>query len=337
MNPSTIMGYAALAKGQPLQPFTYPAPDLGDHEVRIAITHCGLCFTDVQAIDDFYRITDYPFVPGHEIVGRVAEVGKMVTHFKVGDRVGAGWQGRACKKCAWCLRGDVTMCLDIVDDAVWKPYGGFSSSINVDEDFTYLLPEGMSSETAAVLMCAGVSVYQPLWEHSVTAPLKLGVIGVGGLGHLAIQFARAFNYEVTAISSSPNKQAEALALGADHFMLASDRDALRAAEYAFDLLLCTSHGGVDWVRMMETLKKRGRLILVGFAEMSFKPVDLVAHELSISGSFLGTPPVMREMLSFAQTHNIRPMVELMPMTQINAAIERLKANQARYRIVLVNE
>ena len=337
MNSSTITGYAALAAGRPLEPFTYALPKLGDHEVRVAITHCGLCFTDIQAIDDFYHITKFPFVPGHEIVGYVSEVGKTVSELKEGDRVGIGWQGRACMKCEWCLRGEVNMCQDIVRSASWTPYGGFSSSIAVDAGFAYRLPDGLPSEVAAVLMCAGITVFAPLRLYSSTPSLKIGIIGVGGLGHLAIQFAKAFGYEVTALSSSPGKKEEALAMGADQFIVAGDEDAMRKVEYYFDLLLCTAHGGIDWESMLEILRKKGKLVLVGFPEMTLGPINLVAHQLSICGSFLGTPAGMREMLSFAQTHGIQPMIELMPMVQINRAIERLKENKARYRIVLVND
>ena len=337
MNPSTIMGYAALATRRPLEPFTYAKPELGDHEVRVAITHCGLCYTDIQAIIDFYHISKFPFVPGHEIVGHVSEVGKTVSELKEGDRVGIGWQGRACMRCEWCLRGEVNLCQDIVRTATWTPYGGFSSSIAVDASFAYHLPVGMPSEVAAVLMCAGITVFTPLRAYSCSPSLRIGIIGVGGLGHLATQYAKAFGYEVIAISSSPGKKEEALALGADHFILASDEDAMRKVEYYFDLLLCTAHGGVDWESMLEILKKKGKLILVGFPEITLRPIDLVAHQLSISGSFLGTPEGMREMLLFSQTHAIQPMIELMPMAQVNTAIERLKENKARYRIVLVND
>jgi len=235
------------------------------------------------------------------------------------------------------LRGEVNLCQDIVRTAAWTPYGGFSSSIAVNSGFAYRLPNGMPSEVAAVLMCAGITVFTPLRTYSCSPSVRIGIIGVGGLGHLAIQFAKAFGYEVTAISSSPGKKEEALALGADQFIVAGDEGAMRKVEYYFDLLLCTAHGEIDWESMLEILKKKGKLILVGFPEMTLRPIDLVAHQLSISGSFLGTPGDMREMLFFAQTHDIQPMIELMPMARINKAIERLKENKARYRIVLVND
>ncbi|NHK31197.1 MAG: zinc-binding dehydrogenase, partial [Asgard group archaeon] len=165
---------------------------------------------------------------------------------------------------------------------------------------------------------------------------KIGIIGVGGLGHLALQFARALNYEVTAISSSPDKKEQALAFGADHFMV-SNKASMRQAMYSLDLLLCTAHGKINWEDLLNILKRKGNLILVGFPDVMFNSTDLVAHQLSITGSFLGNRITMREMLSFAQEHSIVPKVELMPMTKVNEAILKVKENKARYRIVLYND
>ncbi|HNS50568.1 MAG TPA: NAD(P)-dependent alcohol dehydrogenase [Anaerolineae bacterium] len=337
MSPPTILGYAARAVGQPLEPLTYAPPPLGEHDVRVSVTHCGLCFTDIAAIDDYYGITSYPLVPGHEIVGTVSAVGTNAPGVKLGDRVGIGWQGRSCMKCEWCLRGEEQLCRDIVSDATWVPYGGFSTSVVADSRFVYPLPGGMASKVASVLLCAGVTVYSPLRKYAVQPGLKIGIVGVGGLGHLAIQFAHALGYEVTAISSSPAKREEALALGADHFVDSADRAGLRKLEYGFDLLLCTAHGEMRWEPLLEILKKRGTLVLAGFPRVDLNPTDLVAHELSIAGSFLGNRATMRGMLSFAEAHGIAPRIELMPMSRVNEAIDRVKKNQARYRIVLVND
>jgi uncharacterized zinc-type alcohol dehydrogenase-like protein len=336
MTNANITGFAALQSGGALAPYSYEPPALGEHDVRIAITHCGICATDLQAIDDFYNITDYPFVPGHEVVGNIVEIGKDVPASLLGERVGAGWQGRACGKCEWCRQGLVHLCQDVVENALWKPYGGFSSSIVVDHNFVYPIPQGMPSEYAAVLMCAGISVFSPLHHNLKPHRQRIGIMGIGGLGHLAIQFASRMGYEVTAISTSPAKRDEAMALGAHQFLVITDREQKRKYGYYFDLVLCTAHGRVDWESTLEMLKKRGRVILTGFSEMHFKPIDLVAHELSISGSFLGLPDEMREMLHFSQENAIQPMVELMPMTEVNSAIQRLRENKARYRIVLCN-
>jgi alcohol/geraniol dehydrogenase (NADP+) len=337
MSPSTVVGYAAKVAGGPLKPFIYEAPPLGEQDVRVAVTHCGICYTDVHAIDDRYGLFGFPIVPGHEIVGNVSEVGRLVSDLKVGDRVGIGWQGRSCMNCEWCLQGEEQLCLDIVNDGTWTPYGGFSSSVVVDGRFAYIVPEAMLSESAAVLMCAGITVYSPLRTYVGERSQQIGIVGVGGLGHLAIQFAGAFGCEVTAISTTPGKEREARAFGADHFIRLGDEAAMRRAEYAFDLLLCPVHACTQWESLLEMVKKRGRVVLLGFPQLALDPTDLVAHELSMTGSFLGSRARMREMLKFAREHNIVPQVELTPMSQVNEAIRRVRDNQARYRIVLVND
>ena len=336
MSNMKIKGFATKAVGQPLEPFTYKQPRIDAHDILVSVTHCGLCHTDIQAIDNYYGITTFPFVPGHEIVGYVSAVGSAVSNLKEGDRVGIGWQGRSCEKCEWCLQGEDQLCMDIVESGTWVPYGGFSSSVCVDSRFAYLLPDSMPSEVAAVLLCAGITVYSPLRSYAAQQGKKIGIIGVGGLGHLALQFARALNYEVTAISSSPDKKEQALAFGADHFMVL-DKVSMQRAMFSFDLLLCTAHGKINWGYLFNIMKKNGNLILVGFPDVEFNSTNLVARQQSITGSFLGNRKTMREMLSFAQEHNIVPKVELMPMTKVNEAIQRLKENKARYRIVLYND
>lgn len=337
--PRTVCGYAAKEKGRTLEPFSYEPPKLDKNEVRVSVTHCGLCYTDIHAIDDFYGITTYPFVPGHEIVGHVSEIGSAVTELKIGDRVGIGWQGRSCMQCEWCLKEEEYLCKDVDINGTWFPYGGFSSSVKLDSRFAYPVPEKMPSEVAAVLLCAGIAVYSPLRSYVTGPSRKVGVIGVGGLGHLAIQFARALDCEVTAISSSPKKEREALAFGADHFIVSEDKDSLRQVRYSFDLLLYTAHAEIDWTSLLLTVKTNGKLVMVGFppAPVTFEPLELVVHQQSITGSFLGSRTAMREMLLVAQAKGIQPKIELIPMSQINEAINKLKQNKARYRIVLTND
>ena len=330
----TVAGWAALSKGCVLEPLTYAVPELGPCDVRVAVTHCGVCYTDIQAIDDFYGITAYPFVPGHEIVGSVEAVGEQVSELRAGDRVGIGWQGRSCGRCEWCVRGEDQLCRDIADAGTWERHGGFADSVTVDARFAYPLPAALPSEIAAVLMCAGASVYTPLRRYAKEANGKVAIYGVGGLGHLAIQFAHALGFEVTALSNSPSKEQDALALGADRFVVAGDRARMRPYDYAFDVVLCTAHGAFDWEELMDMVVKRGRLVVVGFPDMTLDPTDLVAHELAITGSFLGNCETVREMLSFAAAHDIVPRIERLPMSLVNEAIARLKANRVRYRIVL---
>ena len=332
-----VLGYAAKAVGQPLEPFEYEPPELGENDVRVSVTHCGVCHTDIHAIDNYYGITDFPFVPGHEIVGHVSAMGPEVSELKGGDRVGIGWQGRSCMQCEWCLKGEEQLCMDIVPSGTWVPYGGFSSSVVVDSRFAYPLPPAMPSQVAAVLMCAGITVYTPLREYIAESTQKVAIVGVGGLGHLAIQFAHALGWEVAAISSSPEKREQALAFGADRFIDTNDQATLRQFDFGFDLLICTASGGMNWEALLMTLKKKGRLVLLGFPDVILNSTDLVAHQLSITGSFLGNRATMREMLGFAQDQGIAPEVELMPMSQVNEAIQRVKETKARYRIVLFNE
>ncbi len=337
MSDLRVLGYAAKAVGQPLEPFEYAPTELREYDVRVSVTHCGVCHTDIHAIDNYYGITDFPFVPGHEIVGHVSAVGPAVSELIEGDRVGIGWQGRSCMQCEWCLKGEEQLCMDIVPSGTWVPYGGFSSSVVVDSRFTYPLPPAMPSQFAAVLLCAGLTVYSPLRKYGTGPTQKIAIVGVGGLGHLAIQFAHALGCEVTAISSSPEKREQALTFGADCCIDTNDQATLRQFDYAFDLLICTASGGMNWEALLMTLKKRGILVLLGFPDVTLNSTDLVAHEISITGSFLGNRATMREMLRFAQDQGIAPEVELMPMSQVNEAIQRVKENKARYRIVLFNE
>ena len=334
-----ILGYAAMAKGAELQPLTYEPPPLKENELRVTVTHCGLCYTDIHAIEDYYEVTTYPFVPGHEIVGHVAEIGPSVSGFELGQRVGIGWQRRSCGSCQFCLDGEVQLCEDIVHAGSWGTDGGFSDSVTTDHRFVYPLPEELPSGDAAVLLCAGATVFSPLWRHATRPSLKAGIIGVGGLGHLALQFAHALGYQVTAISSSPGKEQEARSFGADDFVFSGDKAALRKFRFTFDLLLYTAHSDMDWSRLLITLKNNGKLILNGFApaDIRFEPIDMVVHQQTITGSFLGNQSTFREMLSFAQAHRIAPRIELMPMSQVNEAIRKVKENKARYRIVLVYE
>jgi alcohol/geraniol dehydrogenase (NADP+) len=342
---STILGYTARTAGAPLEPLTYQAPDLKEGEVRVAVTHCGVCHTDLHAVDGDFGVFSFPLVPGHEIVGRVTEVGGAVAGLQVGDRVGVGWQGRCCGECRWCAAEEEHLCVDIADCGTWTPYGGFSSAVVVDGRFAYPLAPTLASETAAVLMCAGIAVYPPL-RHYAGPSSRVGIVGVGGLGHLAIQIAHALGCEVTALSSSQAKEEEARAFGADHFLLSTDQEAMRRAEFGFDLLLCTSPAGNDWGNLVMILEKNGRLVLPAFSPIdlplgaaagSGPAVDLVAHQVSITGSFLGNSADMRTMLAFAQEHSIGPQVEVMPMAQVNEAMLRVRENKVRYRAVLVND
>ncbi len=332
-----VQAFAALTSGAELTPFFYDPPQLKADEVRVRVSHCGICGSDIQAMDDKYSVFDFPLVPGHEIAGYINEIGENVPSSRLGQRVGVGWQARSCGHCEWCLQGQPRLCLDVVNNGTWTPYGGFATSVVAQQTYVYLLPEKLLSEHAAVLMCAGLTVYSALVKHYSPSSSNLAILGIGGLGHLALQFAAAMGYQVTAISSSSAKKDQAISFGAHHFIDSSMTNAFKGLAGSFDLIMITSHGQVDWDRMLSLLRRKGRIILIAFPPVSLDPVDLVVHELSIHGSFVGNPDDMTAMLAFAEAHSIQPVIEKMPLSQVNEAVEKTRKNQARYRIVLEND
>jgi len=327
--------YAAFkAKGQ-LKEFFYEPKALGPWDVEIKITHCGICHSDIHLIDNDWQISDYPFVPGHEIVGTVIAVGSKVKNLKKGRRVGVGWQTASCMKCEWCLQGEENVCHHYQPTCVGK-YGGFAESIRVDSRFAFLIPPSLQSESAAPLLCGGVTVFAPMRRHGVVSGMKMGVIGVGGLGHLAIQFARAMGCEVTAFSSTPAKTKEAKAFGARHFIDSRDARRIQRFERTFDFVLSTVNVNLDWSAYLKVLKPNGKLCVVGAVpKLTGITADaLISGQKSLVGSAVGSRCVIQEMLEFAATHKIKSKIEALPLSQVNTAIKKVRANKARYRMVL---
>ncbi|MGH2639644.1 MAG: NAD(P)-dependent alcohol dehydrogenase, partial [Rhabdochlamydiaceae bacterium] len=325
--------YAApTAKGQ-LVPYDYSPPALTPSDVEIKIECCGLCYSDVHLIDDDWKISQYPLVPGHEIVGTVVKTGSHVKDLKVGDRVGVGWQCSACLSCDSCLSHNEASCASKIRTCVNRP-GGFADKIIVNYQFAYPIPSKLSSPAAAPLLCAGSTVYTPFRLYEVQAPQSVAVIGIGGLGHLALQFAHAFGCEVTAISTSPEKKQEAHKFGAHHFLSLKDLKPSMPAQ--FDFILSTIHADLEWSLLLTLLKPGGKLCFVGVPPTDLKiPTRLlISGNRSICGSGTGSRYYMREMLQFAARHDIQAQVETFPMSEINNALLRLKNNQARYRLVL---
>ncbi len=325
--------YAAQSPGNPLVAYDYAPPALSPSDVEIQIECCGLCYSDVHLIDDDWKISKYPLVPGHEVIGAVVKVGSQVKGLKAGDRVGVGWQCGACLKCENCLSHNETSCPSKIRTCVDRP-GGFADKIIVDHRFAYPIPSQLSSEAAAPLLCAGITVYSPFRLYGVQAPQSVAVIGIGGLGHLALQFARAFGCNVTAISTSPEKEPEARKFGAHHFL--SLKDITPGMPARFNFILSTTHADLDWASLLPLLKPQGKLCLVGLppAELKIPARLLISGDKTICGSGTGSRHYMREMLQFAAQHNIQAQVETLPLSELNQAISRLKSNQARYRLVL---
>ncbi len=332
-----IHGYASHAAGAELLPFNYQTGDIQPNEVEIDITHCGVCHSDLHLIDNDWGMTQFPFIPGHEIVGTIASMGSQVKDRAVGQRVAIGWQANSCGTCEWCLRGDENLCAQSVPTCVHRN-GGFADKIRVNARFAIPVPESLDSANTAPLMCAGITVYNPIRSAGVFPGSRVAVIGIGGLGHLALQFANVFGAEVTAISSSAGKEAEAESLGAHHFVSSRDNEAMKKLAGSFDLVLSTVNHDQDWGTMVATLRPRGTLWFLGVppSPVSTPIFPLLVGQRSIASSPSGSPSMLQEMLRVAALHNVRAITEAFPMSKVNEAIAKLKKNQIRYRAVLGN-
>lgn len=333
-----ITGYAALKPKAKLKPFRYEVPRLGPYDVLIEVTHCGICHSDVHLIDDDWDFSVYPLVPGHEIVGHLKDAGSKVLHLKQGDRMGVGWQAGSCMNCEWCEKGHENLCAD--SKAVCNEhYGGFGPLIVCDSRFTVQVPTEIDSENAAPLLCGGITVYSPLKNHGVKPGEKIGVIGIGGLGHLAVQFANALGCEVTAFSSTSEKQKEAENFGAHRFVITKSRKNIEALAHQFDFLISTVNVNLDWKLYMDLLRPKGKLCVVGVPPSDIKvpPFSLIVGDRSLVGSVIGSPSGIREMLAFAARYKIKAKTELFPIGEINQAIQKVRKHQVRYRAVLKHE
>jgi len=334
---SEIHGLAAHAAGAQLLPFKYDPGELGRHEVEIRISHCGVCHSDVHLIDNDWGFTKYPFIPGHEIVGTVVGVGADVAGLKMGERVGVGWQADSCGICEMCRQGDEHLCAKAQPTCVGRN-GGYADKVRVNARFAIPIPALLESENVAPLMCAGITVYSPLRNHGVRPSSRVGIIGIGGLGHLGIQFAKAFGAEVTAFSTAKDKEAEAKSLGAHHFVNTRDTGALKKVAGSFDFLLSTVSADQDWQGYVGALKPKGTFCLVGAATspIQVQGFSLLAGQKSISGSPTGSPRDLYEMLDVAARHGVKAITERFAMAKANDAVAKVKKNKVRYRAVLAN-
>lgn len=333
----TIHAHAATAPKSALRPFQYEPAPLGPHDVEIRISHCGICHSDVHLVDGDWGMGGYPMVPGHEIVGVVSERGSEVRHLADGDRVGVGWQRGACLECEMCRSGNENLCGANQATCVGH-FGGFAEAIRVDGRFAFRIPEALASEAAAPLLCGGATVYSPL-KRWVRPSMRVGVIGIGGLGHLALQFARAMGCEVTAISTTPEKEAEARSFGAQRFAATRQKGALRPLAGALDFVLSTVFVAQDWPALLGILAPNGVLCVVGGPPepVSVPAFALIAGQKTIAGSVIGGRPVIREMLDFAARHGVAARTELRAMSEADAGLAHTRAGKARYRVVLAAE
>lgn len=332
-----IHGLAVHAAGAQLLAYKYDAGDLKPNEVEVRISHCGICHSDIALIDNDWGISKYPFIPGHEIVGTVTNIGSAVTDRSIGERVGIGWQSDSCGICEWCRQGDEHLCARSQPTCIGRN-GGYAGSIRVNSRFAIPVPKVLDSENVAPLLCGGVTVYSPLRNHGVRPSSRVGIIGIGGLGHLGIQFARAFGAEVTAFSTSKDKAEEAKTLGAHHFVNTRDTEALKKVAGSFDFLLSTVSADQDWPGYVSALRPKGTLCIVGIPPSPVQVLvpSLLSGQKAISSSPSGSPRDLYEMLDIAARHNIKAITERFPMAKANDAVAKVKKNQIRYRAVLAN-
>ena len=319
------------------QKFTRQSIDLGPlaaEDVEIVVEHCGLCHSDLSVRNNDWGITRYPAVLGHEVIGRVTEVGSAAKGIRVGQRVGIGWNSGSCMYCRPCKSGDQHLCAKAQATIVGHQ-GGFASHARSHWAWAIPIPDQLNVADAGPLLCGGITVFNPLAMHAKPTH-RVGVVGIGGLGHMAVKFAAAYGCEVTAFTSSESKFEEARGFGAQHVVSSRDSAAIKKLAGKFDMLLVTVNVPLDWGALIAALAPNGRMHVVGAV---LEPIPVAAFPLimgqkSISASPTGSPVAMETMLDFAARHNITPQTEHLPMSRINEAFERLEAGKARYRIVL---
>lgn len=338
-------GYAAHSSEGTLSPHHFERRTPTENDVHIAIKYCGVCHSDLHQIKNEWGGAVYPMVPGHEIVGEVVAVGANVKKFKVGDLAGVGCFVDSCRTCANCQEGLEQYCLtghtqtynspDLHDTAP-VTYGGYSNAIVVDEAFTLKVSNELPLDAVAPLLCAGITTYSPLRHWKVGKGHKVAVLGLGGLGHMAVKFAVAFGAEVTMLSTSPSKEADAKKLGAHHFVLTSDEQQVAKVQHHFDFILDTVSAEHDYGMYLNMLKTNGAMVCVGAppTPAQISAFQLIMGRKTLAGSLVGGLPETQEMLDFCAAHKIVSEIELIKMADIHEAYERMLKGDVRYRFVI---
>ncbi len=337
-------GYAAQAAGSPLAPFAFARRSPGPYDVHFEIRYCGVCHSDLHQVRDEWGRAIFPMVPGHEIVGKVIAVGEAVKKFSPGDLVAVGCLVDSCRECENCKQGLEQYCTNgpvgtynsYERDGKTPTYGGYSNQIVVDQDFVLRVPTNLPLEGVAPLLCAGITTYSPLRHWKVGKGHKVGVLGLGGLGHMAVKFASTFGAEVTMLSTSPSKAADAKRLGAHKFVLTTDAEQVKGLKGYFDFIVDTVSAVHDYNFYLRMLATNGVHICVGAppAASEVRTMSLIANRRSIVGSSIGGLPETQEMLDFCSSYNIVSDVEVIAMKDINEAYERMLKGDVRYRFVI---
>jgi uncharacterized zinc-type alcohol dehydrogenase-like protein len=335
---TNIHALAVFEKGGTLKPFDFNPGPLGHEQVEIAVTHCGICHSDLSMIDSAWFPTPYPLVPGHEVVGKIVAAGEHAKKVKVGDTVGLGWFAGSCMSCSHCLSGDQNLCLTAEQTIVGR-HGGFADRVRCHWSTAIPLPSELDVKSSGPLLCGGITVFNPIVQFNVKPTDRVGVIGIGGLGHMALKFLNKWGCEVYAFSSSESKKQEILNMGAHQVVNSRNEAELKKIAGSLDFILNTVNVSLNWDAYMATLAPRGRLHTVGAVDA---PVNLTVFPMllgqkSFSGSPLGSPSTAAKMLDFCARHEIAPTIETYPMSKANEALEHLRAGKARYRIVLEND
>ena len=333
-----VHAFAAFAPKGDLKPYEFDPGPLAPGQVEIAVTHCGICHSDLSMLDNDWGLTGYPFVPGHEIVGTIAAVGPEVTTRKVGERVGLGWYSHSCLTCKQCMSGDHNLCPTAEATIVGRP-GGFATRVRGNQEWVLPIPDGVDPAKAGPLFCGGVTVFNPIVQFDVRPTHRVGVVGIGGLGHMALQFLNKWGCEVVAFSSSAGKTDELKKLGAHRVVNSRDDAAMAKLAGTLDFLLVTVNVSLNWPVYLNALAPRGRLHFVG-AVLEPVPVPVfspIMPQKSVSGSRLGSPVTTARRLDFCARHGIAPVTETFPLSKVNDALAHLRAGKARYRIVLEND
>lgn len=337
-------GYAAQDEHTPLAPWTFNRREVGPHDVQFDILYCGVCHSDLHQIKNDWFPGIFPMVPGHEIVGRVVNVGDHVTKFKVGDLAGTGCMVDSCQVCEnckqdleqYCLEGNTQTYNGMERDGSMPTYGGYSNTIVVREEFVLHVSDKLDLAAVAPLLCAGITTYSPLRHWKVGKGHKLAVLGLGGLGHMAVKFGVAFGAEVTVLSTSPNKEADAKKLGAHNFVVTTDPAQLKAARGSFDFILDTVSAPHDFNLYLSLLRTNGTMICVGVPPEPAKVAafSLLGGRKSLAGSGIGGIAETQEMLDFCAEHNIVSEIEMIDIKDIQSAYDRMVKGDVRYRFVI---
>jgi alcohol dehydrogenase (NADP+) len=349
-----VLGYAAQQAKAPLIPYSFERDEACDNDVVIDIQYCGICHTDIHQVNNEWGESTYPMVPGHEIVGIVEEVGPMVTRYAVGDRVGVGSFIDSCRKCGPCQKGLEQYCLEgptltyngVGEDGRNRTKGGYSDKIVVDENYVLHIPDNLQMDRAAPLLCAGITMYSPLMRWDAGHGKRVGIVGLGGLGHMGVKIAHALGAEVSVLSHSLRKEKEAIRMGADKFVIAdtaiitssslTSQEVFKEFDRYFDLILYTRSVEIDWNLYLNLLALDGTMVVVGLPE---KDTPLAASLLidarrSLSGSVTGGIRETQEMLDFCSKNNIASDIEIIPIQMVNDAYPRVVNSDVRYRFVI---